>query len=69
MQLMEKWRDGIALIKPKGEEFTSRICGERPCSKDCNGKSPRSGMAPPECSDLCLKMKMCLKAHLERCGR
>ena len=51
MQLMEKWRDGIALIKPKGEEFTSRICGERPRSKDCNGESPRSGMASPECTN------------------
>ena len=33
------------------EEFTSRICGERPRSKDCNRESPTSGMAPPECSD------------------
>ena len=26
-------------------------CRERPRSKDCNGESRRSGMAPPECSD------------------
>ena len=44
MQLMEKWRDGIALIKPKGRNSL-------PGFVDFNVKSPRSGMAPPECTD------------------